>query len=263
LDNPFNFFVLEIELQYHWGFISQVIPFSKSRMAFKVPPPTTLVGALAYPLARILRKPETKDGLSWANSLWGPIRWASAKVSHPIHKAVDISRIYWLHKAKNQVKTDAVAVERVYTISKRPIINVVYMISRKDAEAFLGEKWDDLIYAAAWAMIRMGQKEGMITVLNTSLKPTKPFKPEGKLETEFYFPLRLASLESGEGFFEDFVPMGAPIGEYVTQEKEPYFVPYTRLTSSPVKVKPKETTYAVKVESGHLLIDRSVLGMKK
>ncbi len=41
-----------VKVRFGWGFAARLQPQSKMRMALKYPPPTTLIGALAYPWLR-------------------------------------------------------------------------------------------------------------------------------------------------------------------------------------------------------------------
>lgn len=242
---PLNsFFLLKVKLAVGWGLISRVTPFSKSRRVLKLPPPTTLIGALSYPVNYFFKKPENiSHYISSATILKGIIISAHASLKASATIIGDINRVYWYHLARKASKTDAVALEKMYLTKigdlKYPILDVVYVIDPKKSEKLMGPLWDLMFEALAWSITRVGQKESMVSVLEVSSAKAYPLNEEF-IETSYYMPFSaIENVVEGEYTVENYVPPIINIGEYAGIPKVPYILPYSFLKHSHTKVKVK------------------------
>ena len=258
-------YFLYVEAKLHWGFACRLVPFGKSRLALKVPPPSTLLGALAYPLARQLGWPEVileADGRakSGADRVLGFSASAHARIRFAPSIRSDISRVFWYYLLKKEVRTDAIALEKVYANplpeEGAPKIDIIYVIDAGRAEDALGQRWPALLETSAWAMTRIGQKEGLITVEEVRLAEAKLLDEE-HVSTEFYFPLEASTGElEGSWIQEMFVdPWEAGIGEYAGLRARPFIVPFSIVEQRPTEVKVRLSAEGAALDcGGHIVV---------
>lgn len=243
-----TFYFLYVKAKVYWGFACRIIPFGKSRITLKMPPPSTLIGALAYPLARLKDWTEVvmerKVKLSGANRILNFISSAHAKMDFIPLVRGDLSRVYWYYVLRKEVKTDAVALEKVY-VNPLPgkadsIIEMIYLIDQDKAEKTLGSEWLNLLEACAWAISRIGQKEGMISVSDVRLSKAGLIK-DGEVMTRFYFPLEACSeMPVGSWIQETFVDVWETgMGDYSGGRSITFAIPFSSIEQKPVDVNVK------------------------
>jgi len=268
--NSPTFYSLYVKAKFHWGFACRVVPFGKSRITFKIPPPSTLIGALAYPLSRIEDWPEVigKDfKLSCADRILEIISSVHAKMTFIPSVKSDLGRIYWYHLGR-EVKTDAVALEKVYTnpipSEKEPIIEIIYIINQDRGEKMLGKDWLNKLEACAWAISRVGQKEGIISVNSVCIRGVK-LLDEKVVKTCFYFPLEACSnMPLGSWVQETFVDVWeARIGEYADKRKIVFAIPFSTIKQVPedIKVEISEKGVAINCDGITVITLRRWLGI--
>jgi len=256
-------FALYVSGVLHWGFVSQVVPFSKTRLAFKAPPPTTLVGALAYPLRRLFNMSENRGETSGAEDLREVVLWSTAKLSLKLSKVIDVSKIYWYdrHPERRKADIDAVATEKIYVSSfNDATLDLGYVINGIAAEDLFGEKWKNILETGAWGISRVGQKESLYTVNQTTLTKLELIKAS-VVECGFYLPYRLVeNIEEGSFFVEYFVPENTKIADYVDVKKEAYLIPVANNDLKPkIKIKIRDEGVAVKIGDDFTVLDREVV----
>jgi len=257
-----QFFILKAKLAVHWGLVSRIVPYSKSRRVLKLPPPTTLIGALTYPFAYYKRVPENITiTLSSANKFKGMIISAHASLASPASIYGDINRVYWYHKARKQAKTDAVALEKLYLTpsedQEHPILNVIYIIDPEVAKNLIGFWWSETLEALAWSITRIGQRESIVSTLDVKSKLTRP-ESINTIETTYYLPLNVVErVESGEYTLQEYVPPIVEIGEYSDVEKIPYIIPFSFIESKPstVNVRLKSNALVLRIDSDSVVFD--------
>lgn len=235
------FFILKIRAAIGWGLVSRIVPFSKSRRVLKLPPPTTLIGALSYPIVYYKKLPENIGlNLSSASIAKNLIVSVHASLKSLASIRGDVNRVYWYHLAKKITKTDAVSLEKIFVTPMKdfnyPILDVIYVIDPGIARETFGMLWDRFLEALAWSITRIGQKESMVSILNVKTKMVKPIVCD-KVTIEYYVPYgTVKAIESGEFTLESFVPPTTDIGEYSGVEKIPYMIPYSFVKGKPTKV---------------------------
>jgi len=183
-----------------------------------------MIGALSYPLSKIL------GGLSENAFIAGSevsrseafkqlfFSLNATKVEGELHS--DIQKIYFYDKRRREAKSDAVALEKLYGPSE---VELVYLINNKAAREILGDDWLNLLRAAAWGIVRIGQKESLASVEFVDMDVAVPCELR---ETRFYFLSKHARPVSGSWHMREIVDWTeALIGDYSKAPKAVLFIP--------------------------------------
>jgi len=193
---------LLVEGVFHWGFSVRVVSESAAANPYPVPPPTTLVGALAYGYAitkGVAECFEAKGYYSTAAKIFDHVLWASfgfKKLNEQCFTpCTDMIRMFSLiyqrgerHKWKYYYEGMWFGVRghgKVYYPNGGFMI--VYLLD--DGIQKLFESHNALIKAAS-AIPRIGSRESLVSIatVKTSSKIEKISTP---FKTSFYFPTRL------------------------------------------------------------------------
>jgi CRISPR-associated protein Cas5a/b/c len=172
-----------------YNFLSTYTPYaSTSANVYFLPPPTTLVGALAYAYRRSLGifKELRDDGASDAVELVekGIVRYTAAGVDEHFTVANTVERVYqhpYLRKKywKKEEMTYTVGV-RSHVFLRR--LYILYIVTSKEVARY------------SYAITRIGRKESLVSVDKVLVAPVKElvdYKSE-TCETGFYFPVSIA-----------------------------------------------------------------------
>lgn len=217
-------YFLYIRVRPHWGFVLRRIPFSKSRPALDFIPPTTMIGALSYPLIKIL-------GDSRENVVIKGVEVSRSEVFRQIFRSLhatrpqgelysDLQKIYFFDKRRKISKSDAVALEKFYGVGE---IEFVYLIDSEKAKEVLGQKWQNMIEAAAWGIVRIGQKEGVVSVEEVNFGVAELCE---EAITRYYFMSRHGSPKSGRYLIREVIDWTlTPIGEYSRARRAALYIP--------------------------------------
>ena len=242
---PPSLFSLYVRAKLSWGFACRLVPFGKSRMTLKAPPPSTLMGALAYPLARNLGWPEVllsdRGEVSGADKIREFVVSVHVKLNASLAVKADVTRVFWFDFQRKEVKTDAIALERVYASptsgGRESLIEVIYILRPEAAEQALGRSWASLLEASAWGITRVGQKEGLVSVEDVRLTEAR-ISEDRHVTTCFYFPLEACSgVLRGFWLQEYFIdPWEVGIGDYSGARRLPFVIPYSAQANRPVEV---------------------------
>ncbi|HID41996.1 MAG TPA: type I-A CRISPR-associated protein Cas5 [Pyrodictium sp.] len=189
--------MLVSEVELAWGFSVRYAGASAAQPALPIPPPTTIVGFYAEPLARLLDLPEyrgpKKTPCSPAALLAEHTLAASAGLSPDSKTGLvvhsDLSHVVTLpyqRKRKNEWEKFAFAAQAVgaaYGPAAR-----LYLALVVDIEGFarmLGDRPETVAGMLAWSGWRLGSKEGLVSVVRAeALEPEAPVK--GVFETILY-----------------------------------------------------------------------------
>lgn len=244
-----SFIFVEVTGTFHWGYSIQSPRSSKGQIPLLLPPPTTLVGALAYPLLR--KKPDGPGEVIIDES--GKISSSSRKVYdsvvcaaiafengesayawHDISKLVTIQWHY--HRADRRgvpkYETGALPLGKVYSQGKAKIIYVL----KKGLH-------EQEVESSAWQIARIGSKESIFSVENVKISKTEPKKSEEEIKTRFYFPIELVKQDKigTPHFTQEFW-----VGGFSSQDLKPkvFVVPGTEapIESRSIAVRPKKET---------------------
>jgi CRISPR-associated protein Cas5a/b/c len=223
-----------VRLRPTWGFACRLQPQSKMRMAFRYPPPTSLIGALAYPLlsrteGRVEVIYRNKKPLSAAEIVKKYIMFVSTSFigdSTIYGSLLRINRFY-----RGEVDYGITALPAVITYSaKDSFLDIIYVVDEINHE----------LERAAWGITRVGSRESVFSaeeVLTGDVIETR----EREAKTRFSFLLRPGMEISGEGTILYAVDWReSDIGDYHERERKPYVYPegymIVRAKDEPMKV---------------------------
>ena len=158
-----SFFYIKTELILHWGFTVRKYIMSKSRESYLAPPPTTLIGALAYGYAKIRGEPEEKNEMSTAEEIRKNIRSVNIKINTPLIHYADITRIYWYREREKMTEIDAVSIGKTFKgLNFTHDLEVVYVFDKIDDQMMKN------YISAALSITRIGGSHGIVSVKKVS-----------------------------------------------------------------------------------------------
>jgi len=227
-------YFLKVNIQPHWGYALRLVPFSKSKPALPVPPPTTFIGALAYPLNVILGMPENYGEVSGADRYRSMFVSVNARINVPIIKYGDLTRVFWYRKEEKTVQSDAISLEKVYSMSDGGSIDVIYVVNEDEVERIVGEL--STLKLAAWGVSRVGSKESIVSVENVELRKAESIDCD-VIETDYYFMGHVKLLKGNLISFDVVDFRKHAIGDYINVKKIPLNVPYSMKKQKAEKVK--------------------------
>lgn len=176
-------YFLHFLLLPHWGLMINQYGFNKSRPALNFIPPTTVIGALSYPLNKLLKRPELYQELSGAELYRRIFKSINVKTP-PFLPFYDLSRILFMYRGV--AKSDAVAVGKLYKTSDNPI-EVIVVVEEETSKELLGDKWKDLLRIACASIVRLGARESIVTPIEVK-EGTPELVRERIVRTRFSFP---------------------------------------------------------------------------
>ncbi|MCS6785326.1 MAG: hypothetical protein NZ581_09065, partial [Candidatus Caldarchaeum sp.] len=220
-------------------------------------PPTTLIGALAQPIAQQLRWPENTGQRSSADIIRSRFRGIYLALNLPFVEYSDLTKIFSYDPDDKQILKDAAAVAKIYTgpspDSSRSL-RVVYVFDENGMESEFGPRWEEVLVPAAWSISRFGARESIVSVNSVAYGDLEVVEAR-EAETNYYFPADRQIPTSGSYFFASVVDWRtSSIGDYVGKPTVQLIVPYDidRRVLSTVKVKPRDG--AVYIADGEVLI---------
>jgi CRISPR-associated protein Cas5a/b/c len=269
---------LTIKAEYHWGYWIRVPYSSKLQLSLPLPPPTTLLGALASGLVRegLLKGPNGErlsgellitsikvgrrgrvDFRSPASLLDDALITASAALSDKKYAFIteDVNRYVTLlfQEAKipekvgeemiprrylPKYRTGAICCGKVYYPSGP--IEAVYLFDLAKLENIVDGDPAHALEIAAWNINRIGSKESLVTIKKVScMELSKSDIGKGVVKTKFYFPSSAGRALSGPFYTEVFWRRGW--GRLDPPIFEEYVIPGSRtpISSSEILVEAK------------------------
>jgi CRISPR-associated protein Cas5a/b/c len=202
---------------FHWGFSVRIVTESAGAQYYPYPPPSTLIGALAYGLSALKGLPECRLSassggraalLSNAASTYGIVRWAAFAFSDELSvvqrsAAVgysDFIRAFRLPYQRGARHTweqrdmwyGVSAHGKVYACGAG--FKAFYLIDEGRLKD-LGVNDSDLL-TAAYSIVRIGVRESLVSVTaveaSRDIRASMAEEVKRPFETEYYFPARLA-----------------------------------------------------------------------
>lgn len=203
-----------------WGYAVRRLPQSKMRASLRVVPPTTLVGALAYSLARVVgNRVETiygsRSAYSWAESLRGAFIYVGSRLSVDSVSYGSILKVNYLYRGSVLQGITALPVE--VTAGTRSYVDALYVVD----EGALAERGFGLrdLERAAWGIVRLGSRESVVSVDEVSVGEGE-FGEADEAATEYMFTLREGMEVRGSYRLVDVVDWKrAPLGSYRGAER--------------------------------------------
>jgi len=194
---------LLIEGTFHWGFSVRMISESAAANPYPVPPPSTLVGALAYGCAIVKRFSECylekNKKYSTAAKLVKYILWSTFSLKGNnvcLTSYSDMLRMFSLpyqrgarHEPKYRDMWFGVRAHgKVYYPNGG--FGILYLLDDGIIEFLGGE---DILLRAASHIVRLGSREGLVSISNISLSSSiSVVNPP--IRTSFYFPKKLVKV---------------------------------------------------------------------
>lgn len=246
---------LLVEGLFHWGFSIRVVTESAGALSYHVPPPSTLMGALAYGLSIDKTYPEViieneRTIESSVTKLKDVVKWATFAFANGSSKmgAVRYSDFIKSFRLPYQRGTRHEQKEFWYGISASGKVyaggmsfKILYFLSTKGLEE---NKINDLeLLKAAYSIVRLGSKESIISITGVSI--TKELsKVNPPFETDYYFPCRLGKVED-----MDYKNISLPIAKAAIWEFRP---------STPIYIHEHEEYYIPKGSIGFITNPRTM-----
>ncbi|MEM2112349.1 MAG: type I-A CRISPR-associated protein Cas5a [Candidatus Bathyarchaeia archaeon] len=233
---------LEIDCALHWGWRLNLVPFSKSRPSLRVLPPTTLIGALAFPINRSTGFPETCDESSSAERLRQSLKYVGYRIDSPLIEYSDLSKVSFYYRGK--ARTDAVAVGKTYSLfsphSENYGITICYIIDESKVHSIFSKSRDvrKELFKAACSITRLGSRESIAIPLKVSFGEAKLLKVKSG-ETSFSFLKHMVTSVKGNYIVSQvFDWEQVKIGNYKNAKLDSLIVPYNTIRYA------SETVYA-------------------
>jgi len=180
--------ILFVRLKPNWGYAVRRQPQSKMRINFSRPPPSTLIGALAYSLKRILgdrREIIVKDrrAISSANFVKNMLLSVNIRM---IGETLNYGSLYRINMIYRGTALSAItALPSAFTYSNRDIVlDIVYVFD--ESKLSLNEIPENILERAGWGITRIGSRESIFSAEKVSIDrvEVREFK---KTETSFSF----------------------------------------------------------------------------
>lgn len=228
----------------HWGLLINHYGFNKSRPVLNFIPPTTIIGALSYPLNKLLKRPEQYREYSGAE-LYRKI-FGSINVKLPLFSAYyDLSRVLFMYRG--EAKSDAVAVGKLYKTLQGSPIEVIIVVEEEAAEKLLGIRWKDLLRVACISINRIGARESIVTPIEVKEGVPEPISNR-VVRTRFSFPSYSVKNISGSYVAGEVIDWRVvEVGPYVGKKTVGYITPIpTTSTRGEVEVELAEGYNAYK-----------------
>jgi CRISPR-associated protein Cas5a/b/c len=164
---------------------------SAAAESYLLPPPTTLVGALAYAYLRAQGSmQELEDGASAAVKLLEKVDYAAAGVwgGYMFFRAAE--KVYQHPYRRTEYWSN---LDMAYTVAPRAAslfnrLLLLYLVK------------DERLAKYAYGIVRVGRKEGLVSVANVICEDVESLERASMCSTSFYFPRRIASYYGG--FYE-------------------------------------------------------------
>lgn len=223
---------IRIEGEYHWGYWVRIPGTSKQQSALPLPPPTSLIGALAFPLARRgLLAESVGQGkivgetifpvfngkcapLSTASSFADAFLGASMFLNGKAIMWEDINKYTTVHfqtTTKDKPEEKAAGGRRYLekyrtgAISSGKVLypkgkaTVFFIFDEETLSKYILPPWDRNLEETLWSISRIGSKESIFSVNKAELVEVKK-KSEDVVKTKLYFPAEAGEVRTGEEF---------------------------------------------------------------
>ena len=218
-------FFLKVKIKPAGIIALRSLPQSKMRTALRYVPPTTLIGAIAYPLLHIggERKEthyEKKTFRSSAESVLSIFKWATIKTCGKPKLYGSLLRINTIYRGKAQNAVTSFPFAVLYGESKYSL-TAAYLIDEDNLSKSTYSTKD--IKRAAWGITRLGSRESVISVEDVKMGKTA-VKETDKVETEYAFPFKDVEVE-GRGTLQSVVNWRSGIGDYSNANRIVMFYP--------------------------------------
>jgi len=267
---------LRVEGIYHWGYWVRIPGTSKLQPSIPLPPPTTLMGALALPLVRnglvkydgkaagesIMQSNKQARGkklgfessvslleqtvcacsasLQGAAMYWEDINKYNTLLFQQFTRSTAEEREVGGRRYLPRYLTGAITTGKVYYPSGGLI--VLYLLDERVLGSMLTPPWKPKLEEACWTITRIGSKESLFSVRKVDL--SRPRETKGEVKTKFYFPSRAGEVREDQNFYRESFWRGG-WGRYDPPVFVEYVIPGQRtpIRSEPIVVKAVDKAY--------------------
>lgn len=185
-----NTFFIYLSLSPHSTLSFGIVTGNKSRPVFSIPPPTTVIGALSYPLAKI--EGEAESGKNYMPAVLArALEGVYVTVDGPAIPYTTITRMWFYDPDDKVMRSDAYGYQRLYVRprwAKGPSIKAIYVFDAIKAEKLFGQKWKEKLLASAAAVLRLGDKESIVSVEAVDYGEAEALSMD-KVETRYIVPM--------------------------------------------------------------------------
>ncbi len=211
----------------------RTVPASKMRLALKYPPPTTIIGALTYPIFRIMNwRDEVLNNnknsiLPSYERIKDIFKYVSARINGKLFTYGTLLRIHRMYNKKVDFAITSSPMILAYG-EERNLFELAYLIDLDAAEKHGITK--EKIIRAAWGITRIGSRESVFSVDEVVVhSPT--IKQTTKAETSFAFEYSESFNINGNGEFKKVVKWNdGKLSDYTSAKWVPYFYPQDKVT---------------------------------
>jgi CRISPR-associated protein Cas5a/b/c len=202
-------FGVRVEGRFHWGFWVRFPNTSKVQPSLTIPPPTTLIGSLAYPLFRDipelgetrLATHEKDEGIiSSAYLLNEAVVSCSICLMDGAYPVEDVSKYNTLLFQRTAEGRRYLPKYRSGIITCGKILYpnggavIAYLLDPEKLSVLLKNGFKEKIENAAWQISRIGSKESIFSVNNVEIFD-EISSTKGTVKTKFYFPANVGKIE--------------------------------------------------------------------
>ena len=182
---------IRVLMELLWGYSVRIAPQGKGRTAYRLPPPTTFLGAYIAGIQQVLG--DTREVIIEGHGKKASY-YSAAELYKDIFDDVFIKvedfngKIYGepikqVYIYRGSVRDNVITMPGVFHQSG--LFNVIYII-KDDAMSSIGLSKEDL-ERGAWAITRLGTKEGIIIVKDVNIvQLTEDIAREGVTQHSFY-----------------------------------------------------------------------------
>lgn len=175
--------ILAITAKIYWGFSIRTFPASGSQRSFTIPPPTTIIGALACAYASVtnvnreystLEQPYTTYTAEFIEEFG--IKYATTHLIESIQEHT-LQTIRYFTMPVQTPKTDIEKISRHMRVSEMfAPIQVGYIVCPTLTMTFIILSDEPIPKSIGWSISRIGSKESIISVHTVHQKEVEPVK---------------------------------------------------------------------------------------
>jgi len=214
-----------VEARIHWGFSVRSFPGSAAQQSHIIPPPTTILGAVAYGLtsAGLIRgEVYERDGSVYSSAarvveeFW-PVYATAGFKDIPVAPPRSLQMIKYLSAfyrawADVEEKARSLALPELrspigigYTAAPASVIRIALVAGKR------------IPSGALWSIVRLGSRESLVSVLDVAAAEAEPSEPTKEVSTGFAFPAHVVAPGGilGVGFVREVIPFPVTIDEWL------------------------------------------------
>ncbi len=222
---------LRVEGRYHWGYWIRIPNTSKLQPSLSIPPPTTLIGALALPLIRgsklkggafnigelvlecneagttdyrsgavVLRKAVKACSIALYSSAmyWEDVNKYNTLLFQTLTKDTPEEKMVGGRRYLPRYLTGTIITGKVFYPSGKAV--ALYLLDEKALNEIIPTEAERVLEEAAWSITRIGSKESIFCVDKVTIHRDLE-KVEGDTVTRFYFPSTAGQVQENQLFY--------------------------------------------------------------